>query len=315
ELVEIDGAPAFCFFTRKYVCSNHFETPCVGEFAGYGQITTSSSEQLYFLAKAEEFEDGCSFQRIAAAATAAAAKRLGRQIRPSTRGGGTPFEKMCWALRGKFGRPGPVQQALLGTGFLMIVEASGDRFWGAGLEMGDERIGATAQWRGGERLRAGADGDKGRAVDHVVVVAEDPAAQPYLVKVTDEVVGPGRKLQVGDSLEVEAVQWRAGFERLRLTAEGGADMPGWLFQGRLVAQAEATATTGVERGEWGEVDGGKLRVWRSEGTTSGLFGESERRRRPFVVIDAKELCQGPGQREGRAMAEDEGRSGATRMAG
>ncbi|KAI3415221.1 hypothetical protein GPALN_004833 [Globodera pallida] len=183
---------------------------------------------------------------------------------------------MCWALRGKFGRPGPIQQALLGTGFLMIVEASGDRFWGAGLEMGDERIGATAQWRGenalGQALMAireevrplppqpsAASGRyivcQAAAVDHVVVVAEDPAAQPYLVKVTDEVVGPGRKLQVGDSLEVEAVQWRAGFERLRLTAEGGADMPGWLFQGRLVAQAEATATTGVERGEWGEVDG------------------------------------------------------------
>uniref|UniRef100_A0A914HR27 Uncharacterized protein n=1 Tax=Globodera rostochiensis TaxID=31243 RepID=A0A914HR27_GLORO len=44
------------------------------------KITTTSSEQLYFLVKAEEFGDHSSFQLIAAAASAASPKRLASPV-------------------------------------------------------------------------------------------------------------------------------------------------------------------------------------------------------------------------------------------
>ncbi|KAI3416572.1 hypothetical protein GPALN_006111 [Globodera pallida] len=53
----------------------------------------------------------------------------------------------------------------------------------------------------------------------------------------------------GSALPCYGRPWR------EVKAEGGAHSTGWLFQSRLVAQAETTATTAVESGEWGDSPG------------------------------------------------------------
>ncbi|KAL3119521.1 hypothetical protein niasHT_010107 [Heterodera trifolii] len=132
----LNNVPAFKFFTRRYVLSNHFVHTFTMDFDGYGHIHVMSSEHCYFLMKAAHFGDMASFHRIRQAQTPASAKQLGRRIMPFVEEvwHAVRFGIMCRELRAKFNVE-PMRSALLTTGNGQLVEASLDEFWAARREV------------------------------------------------------------------------------------------------------------------------------------------------------------------------------------
>ncbi|KAL3079296.1 hypothetical protein niasHS_012305 [Heterodera schachtii] len=132
----LNNVPAFKFFTRRYVLSNHFAHTFTMDFDGYGHIHVMSSEHCYFLMKAAHFGDMASFHRIRQAQTAASVKQLGRRIMPFVEEvrHAVRFGIMCRELRAKFNVE-PMRSALLTTGYGQLVEASLDEFWAARREV------------------------------------------------------------------------------------------------------------------------------------------------------------------------------------
>lgn len=113
--------------------------------------TYPTAEHFMMAGKALLFGDRETAERIAAAATPAEAKALGRRVRG--------FDEGTWAahrydivVRGnlaKFGAHAELREFLLGTGDRVLVEASPvDRVWGIGLAADDERAGDPSTWRG-----------------------------------------------------------------------------------------------------------------------------------------------------------------------
>lgn len=114
-------------------------------------ITYASAEHWMMARKARLFGDGETFARVVAAGSPAEAKSLGRDVRD--------FRDQTWVERRfeivsegnyqKFRQNPPLRDYLLGTGRLVLVEASPvDRIWGIGLAADDERARHPAQWQG-----------------------------------------------------------------------------------------------------------------------------------------------------------------------
>ncbi|KAL3079295.1 hypothetical protein niasHS_012304 [Heterodera schachtii] len=210
----LNNVPAFKFFTRRYVLSNHFVHTFTMDFDGYGHIHVMSSEHCYFLMKAAHFGDMASFHRIRQAQTPASAKQLGRRIMPFVEEvwHAVRFGIMCRELRAKFNVE-PMRSALLTTGYGQLVEASLDEFWAARREvlaLIREEVSPLPP-------------TPNHLVRHYVVA--QASAEDY----------PG--LAVGDILVVVGYYWHAAFERVALN--GHPTLPGWLHQGQIVSQAEA----------------------------------------------------------------------------
>jgi len=110
-----------------------------------------TAEHYMMAGKARLFGDDEMFDRIVAAETPGAAKKLGRKV--------AGFDDEIWK-RERFGivvegnlakfRAHPeLQEFLLGTGASVLVEASPyDRIWGIGLSTNDPRANDPRQWKG-----------------------------------------------------------------------------------------------------------------------------------------------------------------------
>ncbi|KAL3119522.1 hypothetical protein niasHT_010108 [Heterodera trifolii] len=231
----LNNVPAFKFFTRRYVLSNHFVHTFTMDFDGYGHIHVMSSEHCYFLMKAAHFGDMASFHRIRQAQTPASAKQLGRRIMPFVEEvwHAVRFGIMCRELRAKFNVE-PMRSALLTTGNGQLVEASLDEFWAARRSMDD--VHSRAHPRGGSPAASDAKPPRpplpcrsgfGRRLRDRSCRVRARAVNMYLQ--------PG--LAVGDILVVVGYYWHAAFERVALN--GHPTLPGWLHQGQIVSQAEA----------------------------------------------------------------------------
>jgi ribA/ribD-fused uncharacterized protein len=101
--------------------------------------------------KAELFNDPETLALILKAATPAAAKALGRQVRgfDDERWLAQRFAIVVRANAAKFGQNPALGEFLQKTGSAVIVEASPvDRVWGVGLAKADPQANDPNQWRG-----------------------------------------------------------------------------------------------------------------------------------------------------------------------
>jgi ribA/ribD-fused uncharacterized protein len=111
----------------------------------------ATAEHFMMAEKARLFGDEAARARILEARSPAAAKRLGREVRP--------FDERTWATARsrivetgsfeKFRQNPPLAAFLGGTAERVLVEASPvDRIWGIGLPAGDPHAGDPERWRG-----------------------------------------------------------------------------------------------------------------------------------------------------------------------
>ena len=101
--------------------------------------------------KALLFGDQEIFTRVVASDSPAEAKGLGREVRGfhDQTWAARRFEIVCEGSYQKFRQSPPLREFLLGTGRLVLVEASPtDQIWGIGLAADDARARHPAQWRG-----------------------------------------------------------------------------------------------------------------------------------------------------------------------
>ncbi|MFD8234224.1 NADAR family protein [Streptomyces sp. NPDC059696] len=114
-------------------------------------VTYATAEHWMMAGKARLFDDAQAERAVLAARHPAEAKKAGRLVRG--------FDEAVWArerfrivVEGsvhKFAAHPELQAYLLGTGELVLVEASPvDRVWGIGLAAGDEAAGDPQRWRG-----------------------------------------------------------------------------------------------------------------------------------------------------------------------
>jgi ribA/ribD-fused uncharacterized protein len=102
-------------------------------------------------AKARLFGDEDQLALFLAAPTPAEAKRHGRSVRNFV---SDAWEQSCVAIVrdgsiAKFGSMPEMTAYLVGTGHLVLVEASPrDRIWGIGARRDDPSVGRPSQWRG-----------------------------------------------------------------------------------------------------------------------------------------------------------------------
>jgi ribA/ribD-fused uncharacterized protein len=113
--------------------------------------TYATAEHYMMTVKARLFGDAEVAERIRTAPDPRAAKELGRHVRG--------FDEERWAERrfdlvvtgnlAKFGQGAELRDFLLGTGSLVLVEASPrDRVWGTGLAAGHEHGTSPEHWPG-----------------------------------------------------------------------------------------------------------------------------------------------------------------------
>jgi ribA/ribD-fused uncharacterized protein len=113
--------------------------------------TFRSAEHYLMWRKAKLFGDDETAARVVAAGHPRQAKLLGRRVRD--------FDEQTWLVHrygivvdasvAKFGQNPALRAFLLGTGDLVVVEASPtDRIWGIGLAASDVRALDPAQWIG-----------------------------------------------------------------------------------------------------------------------------------------------------------------------
>lgn len=134
------------FFTKADVFSNWH--PAWFTLRG---IRFNCVEQAMMYAKAVEFGDQATAQKILEAADPKEQKRLGRLV--------TPYDDARWqriarpvvyaATKAKFTQNAHLLDKLLATGATTLVEASPyDSVWGVGLGERDPRIEDPSKWRG-----------------------------------------------------------------------------------------------------------------------------------------------------------------------
>lgn len=114
-------------------------------------ITYASAEHWMMAQKARLFGDQEIFARVVASGSPAEAKGLGREVRGfhDQTWAARRFEIVCEGSYQKFRHNPPLREFLLGTGRLVLVEASPiDRIWGIGLAAADARARHPGQWRG-----------------------------------------------------------------------------------------------------------------------------------------------------------------------
>lgn len=110
-----------------------------------------TAEHWMMAGKARLFEDAESLERILAAETPDAAKRLGRRVRgfDEATWERARFELVVAGSVAKFTRHERLGAFLLATADKVLVEASPtDRVWGIGLAREDARAGDPRQWQG-----------------------------------------------------------------------------------------------------------------------------------------------------------------------
>jgi len=101
--------------------------------------------------KARLFGDGEAREKIVAAASPAAAKKLGRGVRGfhEQRWARARFDIVVAASRAKFGQNPELAEFLVGTKNRVLVEASPvDRIWGIGLAATNGAAMNPEKWRG-----------------------------------------------------------------------------------------------------------------------------------------------------------------------
>ncbi|BFU45005.1 NADAR family protein [Krasilnikovia sp. MM14-A1004] len=110
-----------------------------------------TAEHYMMWRKATLFADAGTARRILAAGDPAAARELGRQVRGFTEQEWTAhrFAAVLDGNLAKFGAHPELRRFLLGTGELVLVEASpADRVWGIGLPPEHPDAGVPGRWRG-----------------------------------------------------------------------------------------------------------------------------------------------------------------------
>lgn len=115
------------------------------------ELSVSSSEQGFMLAKALTFDDLDMVDQIINSSTPAAAKALGRKIKNyDDRVWGSVRETYMYiCCLCKFKQNRDLKQILLDTGSDILVEAApSDKIWGVGLSLSDPKIMNPVQWRG-----------------------------------------------------------------------------------------------------------------------------------------------------------------------
>lgn len=114
-------------------------------------ILYPTAEHWMMAAKARVFDDDEVLAQILAAPDPKAAKALGRTVRnfDSDQWRDTALEMVVEGNLAKFSQNRPLQEFLVGTGDVVLVEASpDDRIWGIGLAADDERALEPGSWRG-----------------------------------------------------------------------------------------------------------------------------------------------------------------------
>jgi ribA/ribD-fused uncharacterized protein len=156
QSIERGTAPAFRFFwghtpkSRSTIDGACFSQWFVRKFVSNG-TEYCSAEHFMMASKAALFGDEVTLQKILAAETPDAAKKLGRQV--------SPFDSAVWAKNAfnivvagnacKFGQHEDLKGFLLSTGNEVLVEASPfDTIWGIGMNQDDKRSVNPALWNG-----------------------------------------------------------------------------------------------------------------------------------------------------------------------
>ncbi|MEL6346349.1 MAG: NADAR family protein [Myxococcota bacterium] len=114
-------------------------------------VSYTCAEQFMMAEKARLFQDDAVRRQILATADPRQQRKLGRKVRG--------FVETVWVAQredvvyraslAKFRQNNTLRAALLGTGDLILVEASPyDRIWGIGLHSVDPRAEDPAQWQG-----------------------------------------------------------------------------------------------------------------------------------------------------------------------
>lgn len=135
----------FPFYGRTSPLSNFFASPFHCKLTSY-----TCAEQWLMAEKARLFGDTKALQHILELTDPLQMKRAGRGVRE--------FDQALWdankrdimtaGLLHKFRQNDHCKQYLAQTGDSIIVEASYDRVWGAGLTLNDQRIYNQSLWRG-----------------------------------------------------------------------------------------------------------------------------------------------------------------------
>ena len=110
-----------------------------------------TAEHWMMAGKARIFGDEDALEAVMAAKNPGKAKAIGREVEG--------FDERAWGAHcynlvvagnvAKFGQRIPLREYLLGTGALVLVEASPyDRLWGIGLAASDEAARSPVRWRG-----------------------------------------------------------------------------------------------------------------------------------------------------------------------
>eukprot|EP00931_Biecheleriopsis_adriatica_P111803 TRINITY_DN86277_c0_g1_i1.p1 TRINITY_DN86277_c0_g1~~TRINITY_DN86277_c0_g1_i1.p1 ORF type:complete len:222 (+),score=54.80 TRINITY_DN86277_c0_g1_i1:47-667(+) len=129
-----------------------FELPDFAQRPGFDKtVRCEFSEKAIMLMKASIMEDLDTFNKIKVCKDPAAAKALGRSVKP--------FRADLWdrwveevafqAVLQKFAASEQLKEKLLSTGDVIIAEATrNDRIWGIGLDVGDPRVQDREKWQG-----------------------------------------------------------------------------------------------------------------------------------------------------------------------
>jgi len=152
------------FYTKASPFSNFFACPFV-----YAGNPFTSSEQAFMYAKALEFGDVDSAQKILHAKTPYAAQQLGRKIKPydDARWSAARQELMYAVLLAKFSQNPSLAEALCATGESRIAEASPrDRVWGIGLGETDPDALDQSKWKGTNLLGGVLERVRAELIDH-----------------------------------------------------------------------------------------------------------------------------------------------------
>eukprot|EP01065_Artemidia_motanka_P010365 TRINITY_DN1548_c0_g1_i5.p3 TRINITY_DN1548_c0_g1~~TRINITY_DN1548_c0_g1_i5.p3 ORF type:complete len:270 (+),score=82.31 TRINITY_DN1548_c0_g1_i5:790-1599(+) len=148
------GKPHACF-SNFALAPHHFSVPAPlwkEDFPGHlREVRVRWSEQSIMLCKALVMGDVGTAERILRAKTPMEAKKLGRAV--SHWDQGRWDDNVCLIAREcvwqKFSQCADLQPELLGTGDAIICEATrNDCIWGIGIDLGDDRMHNTRQWRG-----------------------------------------------------------------------------------------------------------------------------------------------------------------------
>jgi ribA/ribD-fused uncharacterized protein len=145
----------FVFFWGHQIGKNGVSATCFSQWYPapfvIDGVLYPTAEHYMMAQKAELFNDPETLALILKAATPAAAKALGRQVRgfDDERWLAQRFAIVVRANAAKFGQNPALGEFLQKTGSAVIVEASPvDRVWGIGLAKADPQANDPNQWRG-----------------------------------------------------------------------------------------------------------------------------------------------------------------------